>query len=139
MNRVFNFDFLTNQIPSIKSYCLESFELIEESAKREGRTYKYSIKELALSFSSRVIFGGFLGGNLKEEKIKDQNPAELLQEIVCHCTDEYNDLVSMVLGLNFLKLGLRKKDRVFKEKMKLFNNWCRSYTKERINKERARI
>lgn len=45
----------------------------------------------------------------------------------------------MMFGTKFLSLGLRKKDKEFLIKMKLFNDWAEAYTKSRLEEERRVI
>lgn len=52
--------------------------------------------------------------------MEDQKPTEILHEIIEIATGSYKDPLALVLGVHFLDLGLRQKDRLNNQKNNKF-------------------
>ena len=74
LSKIFNYDFITSQIPSIVSIADNVFDFYENEAKKDGKKYiSLQINEMITKFTSSVIVSGFLGTNSLKENIRGES------------------------------------------------------------------
>ena len=62
-----------------------------------------------------------------------------MQNLVSLLYAQKGDIFYLIFGINFLKLGLRKKDREINSSLRLYKAWGKKIVNEKIEKIKEKI
>ena len=88
-------------------------------AETDPSTLKYDILETVVNFSGNVMVDCFFGENIKDEKIEGKGIFQFAKEIMGESMTQ-RDIFYFLLGLKFINLGIRKKDRMLNRKIAIY-------------------
>ena len=73
----------------------------------------------------------FFGENIKDEKIEGKGIFQFAKEIMGESMTQ-RDIFYFLLGLKFINLGIRKKDRVLNRKIAIYEAWGKKVIEDKI-------
>ena len=92
---------------------------------------QYDILEAVVSLAGNVMVDCFFGENIKEEKIEGKTIFQFAKEIMGESMSQ-RDILYFLLGIKFINLGLRKKDRLMNRKISMYEAWGRNVIDDKI-------
>ena len=69
---------------------------------------------------------------MRKQTIEGSSIPKFFVNLNSEVCDQLLDKLYLILGMNFLKLGLRKKDREVTRKLQLYKEWSKKFTNNRI-------
>ena len=130
LNAVFNFDFIKSLAPKIAKLCDNILDNLDKGF--EGKEGSYNIREYTTELGSYVILDCFFGHNFLDEKIEGVHVSAFVQKLIGDLTLQNVDPAYIILGLNFVKLGLRKKDKDINRRLKLYKAWGNDFVQKKV-------
>lgn len=128
--------------PKIEKLCSKAIADVEAIAEHETvngeHTVKYDIIELTVRMFSSVILECFFGG-ATEETIEGTPACVFINKLIADLVQAGFELVPSILGVKFLNMGIRAKDRDVNRRIVLFKSWGLKYIKSKIAEVRERI
>lgn len=94
--------------------------------------------DLTVRMFSSVVMECFLGG-ATDETLEGKPVCLYMNQLIADVTLSAFELLPMILGVRFVSLGIRAKDRDINRRIKLFRTWGLQFIKARIEKAQMRL
>ena len=130
LNAVFNFDFIKSLAPKIAQLCDDILDNLDKGF--EGKEGSYNIHDYTTELGSHVTLDCFFGHNSLNEKIEGVNVPDFVQKLMGDLALQNADPVYIILGLKFIKLGLREKDKDINRRLKLYKAWGNDFVQKKV-------
>jgi len=132
---VFNYDFLTLNIPKIaKTFDIEAQRMEDEyfQSNPGAKTVKYYLLDLLTATFSGVMLKCFFGGTFKNEKINGEPLSVFLPKLIGDVSKQSIRPENFLLGPWFFNLGVTAGDRDINKRVKLLRQISKNYIYQRV-------
>jgi cytochrome P450 len=120
LTKVFNFEFIVSQIPTMVAIADEVFDEFEQRywkdnpEKGEKKELNVKLLEVMVKYTSSIIISGFLGIDSLKEKLRGKSIVDRTLELSDLASESIKDPLLLVFGYKFMDLQLRRYDRRYR-------------------------
>lgn len=139
LSEIFNFDFIKRNVPRMREICKEMVLRMEKTSEVEKKSeeeveYKVELKKVFGDMISNIVIKIFFGGEGVDAMVEGVSINKYLSAILKDAKDQSTDVLVLLLGEKAYHLGLRKKYRELKSRLKKLRDEVKSIIRKRMER-----
>ncbi|KAL4484644.1 hypothetical protein ABPG74_019821 [Tetrahymena malaccensis] len=131
ISKLFKFDVVVNYLSSIRRVSKIMLDRVEDS--------NFQVQKYFEAINSAISVQIFMGANIDEYKIDGKNPYDAIDTVCAEIFHHYMNFIPAILGERFVKLKLRKSDRIICEKVQYVRQQMKNIILDTIKREKSHI
>ncbi|EAS05241.2 cytochrome P450 family monooxygenase (macronuclear) [Tetrahymena thermophila SB210] len=130
ISKLFKFDVVVNYLNSIRKISKMMLDRVENDSN-------FSVQKSFEAINSAISVQIFMGANIDDYKIDGKNPYDAIDTMCFEIFQHYLNLIPGILGERFVKLKLRKSDRIICEKVQYVRQQMKNIILDTIKREKS--